>query len=268
VHNKADVNLKDSRNKTPLMIAVERGYLETVKFLLESGADYRVLTPEKEDLVTLAAKRNFPKIKELLEQHFASGMRKNPSATSLDTLSKKANYDGNSHSSNLGSIDVDSRQNTAPVGPPGYHRGGNTGRPIVHPPGPKHAGKQSDTHQTFTNIPPQALMGQPTHTLQDWKNRQSSNVVMDSLDAYDNTRPIDHKIEIPISAGFIPPTAGGQVTFAPPYMVPQQPYMKFPKGRGMHKDPMADQMALQMQGVMGVPGVPGAMVPHGAPRME
>lgn len=266
VHRGANINITDNKNKTPLMIAVERGHLETVRFLLDQGADFKGQTPEKEDLVTLAAKRNFTKIKELLEQKQSSVLKRNPSVTSLDTFSKKANYDGNSHSSNLGSIDVDARPNAAPVGPGGYLRSGNTGRPIVHPPVPKPSSKGGENNQTYTSIPPTANFGQPTHTMQDWKNRQGTNVVMDVLDAYDNSRPIDHKIELPINPAFMPPNPG-QVPFPGTYMVPPQQYMKYPKGRGMHKDQMPDPMVMGMPG--GMMGVPGGIVPHGAPpRLE
>ena len=37
----ADVNAKDDKERTPLMSAAYRGYLEVVKLLLEKGADVK-----------------------------------------------------------------------------------------------------------------------------------------------------------------------------------------------------------------------------------
>ena len=97
--------------------------------------------------------------------------------------------------------------------------------------------------------------------MHDWKNRQGTNIVMDTLDAFENTRPIDHKIEVPVTFNA---TNAGHMQYGPPYAGPgQQPYVKYPKARGPHKDAAADQVNMH-----GIVNMPGGNAPHGAVRME
>lgn len=65
----SNINQIDSKGKSVLMIAVEKGSTETVKLLLNNGADTKIKGAQGEDITQLASKRGFLKIKEILENH-------------------------------------------------------------------------------------------------------------------------------------------------------------------------------------------------------
>jgi hypothetical protein len=65
----SNINQLDSKGKSVLMIAVEKGSTETVKLLLNSGADTKIRGALGEEITLLASKRGFSKIKEILENH-------------------------------------------------------------------------------------------------------------------------------------------------------------------------------------------------------
>ncbi len=65
----SNINQIDSKGKSVLMIAVEKGSTETVKLLLNNGADTKIKGAQGEEITQLASKRGFLKIKEILENH-------------------------------------------------------------------------------------------------------------------------------------------------------------------------------------------------------
>lgn len=66
IHNGGDVNHANKSQETPLIVAVERGHLDTVKLLLEAGANPKVLLKGGEALVEFAQRRNYLSIHSLL----------------------------------------------------------------------------------------------------------------------------------------------------------------------------------------------------------
>lgn len=57
-----DINVLDDNERTPLIVAIEKGNLEAVKFLIESGADLNVSTYEVGTPLHVALKNHYEKI--------------------------------------------------------------------------------------------------------------------------------------------------------------------------------------------------------------
>ncbi|MBN2736932.1 MAG: ankyrin repeat domain-containing protein [Spirochaetales bacterium] len=72
IKGQGDINVRDSYNMTPLILAADQGRLEIVKLLLESTADINAQDKMGQTALHLAAGRNFTSIIKLLLQAKAS----------------------------------------------------------------------------------------------------------------------------------------------------------------------------------------------------
>lgn len=247
----ANVNLIDKSGNTPLVMAIQRGYYETVKYLLENQANPRYKTQAGEDLPTLASKKNFPKIKELLESHLKG----------FDHLSQEA-VGSETSMSNLGSIDLEHRNNMPQYGPnqhPAQPRGGaQPARPVMVPVQAKNPKHTPEDMGGFPMVPPQGPHPGGRNP-QPWNHAHGGSNIMDLLDYPEHHRP-EYKGEVPgYIQGQIPP-------YGQPYYIPQPgaPYnVKQQKGRGQ-KGHMQEPMG-QVPGVM---HMQGGHMPRGPAGME
>lgn len=238
----ANVNQIDKNGNTPLVIAIQRGYFETVKYLLENHANPRCRTPSGDDLQTMAMKLNFPKIKDLLDTHLKG----------FDYLSQQA-VGSDTNMSNLGSIDLEHSNSIPPYGPnqaPAPARGaGQPSRPAMPP--PTHGKNQKQPPENVGVFPMGPHQGSHPggRNPQDWKHMQGGNQIMDLLDFPDHPRGGEFKGDM---SGFIP---GQMPPYGQHYFVPQPgaPYgVKQPKNRGQKSGMPVDMN--HMPGVMHMGG--------------
>jgi ankyrin repeat protein len=69
VENGADINAKDGKGQTPLLISVQANDLDTTKMLIKNGADVHVKNDIGLTLMDIAWKRGYMEIVELLKKH-------------------------------------------------------------------------------------------------------------------------------------------------------------------------------------------------------
>jgi uncharacterized protein len=86
-----DVNRRSADGETPLIVAVEKGYLPTVEKLLQAGADPELATAEGETPLTIAAAEGYADIVHLL---LASGAQPNHQNESGETALHLAAIEG------------------------------------------------------------------------------------------------------------------------------------------------------------------------------
>jgi len=197
------VNLADNKKRTPLLVAVEKGQLETVRVLLDNFADAKAKNSNGEDLITIASKRNLYKIKEMLESYMGNSPSKNspekkdsfsPKNSKRENASEKQDNDDNLSVQANGSdklvnelnescsIDTD-KYKSSPNHPMGKYQGGHGPfKPFMQGQQfaqfPKGVQKGMPEGPMQMPLPPQQQMPMPG---QDWKNKKS-NAIMDGVD--------------------------------------------------------------------------------------
>jgi ankyrin repeat protein len=72
INKGANINAKDSKSRTPLMIAAEKGYIEIVKPLINRGADVNVRRHDGETALGIALQKGNFNTARLLR--FAGGI--------------------------------------------------------------------------------------------------------------------------------------------------------------------------------------------------
>jgi len=87
----ADVNYRDKDGYTPLLWAVYYGYLDVARLLIEKGADVNAIANDRSTPYSLAVQKNYTEVVKLLKDKGADENKSNMKLLSMKTREFKSN---------------------------------------------------------------------------------------------------------------------------------------------------------------------------------